>query len=338
MLFRDTIENFLATISDSSKEAYRLKLEKFYDYVNNTENTNDDEIKLVLESYKIEQIIKCLEVYIKDNEIQSKSIAWHFASVIKSYFVYLYDNGFRNKPLLQSFGLGKKSNQSYQFAIEQKINSDKRLDEVDGKKEISHDEINILVAVCDQTLKELTPENFKNFDATKKKNKQNYKKLIGALIFKLMIYSGVKYSVIRDLKQNAIDLTHNLITINGFAVRAPSNLGTQIAQYLRIKAELRESEDFLFVDAQGDQLPKATTYISDVLNQFIFHMDVTGIIKYSIIEMIGKEMNQSIIQSFTGVGNTIFKYCQKKVNSEKNSDGSRYLNSKLSSMELFAKL
>lgn len=51
--------------------------------------------------------------------------------------------------------------------------------------------------------------------------------------------------------------------------------------------------------------------------------------------MIKKGVNQSIIQDFTKVGDKNYQYCQKQVNQSKNPSVSRYLDSKLRSIEIF---
>jgi hypothetical protein len=57
--------------------------------------------------------------------------------------------------------------------------------------------------------------------------------------------------------------------------------------------------------------------------------------KYGIIQMIKRGINQSVIIEFTGNQDDIYRDCQNEVNEEKFEARNRYLDSKLRGIDSF---
>lgn len=336
MNLKETIEQFLETISESSIKTYKSKIYIFYEFLTLEKGINDKTYKIYLETMKINEIEESLDYYIVGNKIKSESIAWHFISVIKRYFNFIYKLGIQNVNLLKSIGLSEDHPDSFQYKIREKIFNDYRLAKKDSKEEITWEEAEVLISECDQRIKELIEEgellDYKKY-ATK------YNDYMSSIIIKLVLFTGVPYRVIRNIKFDNVNMTHNTICINDYYIHLPNNLSEQLAFYINLRNDIKkiskEISNTLFVYANGSKLRVQTDVVADTLKKYMGRGDITGIIKFSIIQMIKKGINQSIIQDFTKVGDSIYKYCQKQVNENKNLSASRYLDSKLRSLETF---
>lgn len=142
-----------------------------------------------------------------------------------------------------------------------------------------------------------------------------------------------------NIKFENVNKIHNTICINSYIIHLPNKLSEQLDYYINIREKVQndkiKSTDTLFIGADGNILSSKTALISSTLREFMGRGDLTGIIKFAVIQMISKGVNQSILQDFTKVGGNIYKYCQEKVNEDKSLSSSRYLDSKLRSLETF---
>lgn len=336
MNLKDTMEQFLDTISESSTQTYKSKIYVFYDFLTSEKGINDKSYQSYLEAMKINEVEESLDYYIMTNEIKSESIAWHFISVIKRYFSFIYRLGIQNVNLLKSFGLSEEYSDSFQAKIREKIFNDSRLEKKDSKSEISWEEAEILISECDQRMKELIDEG-KILDY--KEYASKYNDYLSSLIIKLILFTGIPYRVVRDIKYSNLNIVHNTVCINDYSIHLPNKISEQLAFYTNVRNEIKLNskavEDTLFIYANGSKLRTQTDVVAGTLKEYMGRSDLTGIIKFAIIQMIKKGINQSIVQDFTKVGDPIYKYCQKQVNANKNSSASRYLDSKLRSLEMF---
>jgi len=166
-----------------------------------------------------------------------------------------------------------------------------------------------------------------------------YNDYMSSLIIKLILFTGIPYRVVRNIEYDNANKTHNCICINEYFIHLPNKLSEQLAFYTdlrnEIKCSLKTISDTLFINADGSKLKEQTNVVAGTLKEYMGRGDLTGIIKFAIIEMINKGVNQSIIQDFTKVGDQIYKDCQKRVNESKNLDACRYLDSKLRALEIF---
>lgn len=336
MNLKDTIEQFLETISESSIETYKSKIYVFYNFLTKEKGINDKSYQSYLEAMKINEVEESLDYYIVSNAIKSESISWHFISVVKRYFSFIYKLGIRNVNLLKSFGLSEEHPDSFQSIIGKKIFNDPRLEKKDSKSEITWEEAKILISECDQRIKELIEED-KILDY--KEYASKYNDYLSSLMIKLILFTGIPYRVVKDIKFDDLNKVHNTICINEYYIHLPNKISEQLDFYIDLRNEIRNNsktlEKELFIQADGNKLSVQTHLIAGTLREYMGRSDLTGIIKFAIIEMIKKGVNQSILQDFTKVGDQIYKDCQKRVNESKNLSASRYLDSKLRNLEMF---
>jgi len=336
MGLKATIQNFLETISISSREAYRNKINAFYKFLISEKAIVDTQFDSYLEGMDVEDIIESLNYYIFCNDINSQTMALHYASVIKRYFSFLFTLGIQNNTLIQAFGLPQDNERSYQYIMREIISNHPKLERRDQKEEITWEEAVVLIAECDQRIKEVMDEN-NVLDYRVYASK--YNDLMSSIILKLILFTGIPYRILREINVDRVNTVHNTITINEFCIHIPNNLCEQLNYYLGIRRAIMEerfdTSPYLFVYADGKQLRKNTDAIATTLREYLGRSDLTGIIKFTIMQMIKKGINQSIIQNFNNVGAAIYHDCQQKVNQQRNTSISRYLDSKLRSMDVF---
>lgn len=335
MTFKETIELFLNKVSVSSYEIYKSKIMVFYKFLVSEKGISDKSYKSYLEAMKTEEIIESLKYYIVGNKINSESVAWHYISVVKKYFLFIYDVKnvkIQNANLIKSFSLPESSIDSFTYKIKNEIYESGGLEKKDSKTELSQEEVEVLISECDQHIKELLDRD-SVIDSP-----SQYNDFVSSIIIKLLLFTGAKYQVIINLRSSDFNLKQQTLKINEYSIRLPINLFTQLHAYISIKHQMHSdcdnNDDLLFTRIDGEKL-KGTSFISNTLMQFIGRGDTTGIIKYVLIEMIKKGINQSLIQDFTGNGNKIYDYCQSKVNESKNLSVNRYLDSRLRSLEVY---
>jgi hypothetical protein len=338
MTFKDTIELFIDQVSERSYEIYKNKIMVFYKFLVSEKGINDKSYKSYLEAMKTEEIIESLNHYIVGNKINSESVAWHYISVVKRYFLFIYDAEnlkIQNTNLIKSFSLSQSSVDSFTYKIKKEIFESGDLEKKDSKTELTQEEVEVLISECDQQIKELLQ---RGSILEYKKYPSQYNDFVSCIIIKLLLFTGAKYQVITNLRSSDLNLKQQILRINGYCIRLPINLFTQLLEYVAIKqlmqSDCDNEDNSLFIRADGET-PQGTSFISDTLVQFTGRGDTTGIIKFAIIEMIKKGINQSVIQDFTGNGSKIYDYCQSKVNESKNLSVNRYLDSKLRSLEIY---
>ena len=328
----DTINNFLETISKSSIETYRTKINVFHQFLTTKKSITDSSYRSYLEAMKIEEIGESLEFYISTNNIKSQTIALHYISVIRRYFNFIYNNNIQNLNLLVSFGLKTENPDSYRYKMMNQILNDSRLEARDEKEELSLQEVEILVAECDQKILEIIQQdrvlNYKIYPS-------QYNDLMSSIIIKLILLTGIPYRTVRNISLGKINIIHNTIDINNYSIHLPNNLSEQLTYFLKIRGTVHNNlDDALFVKANGKKLADGTGIIVTTLKEYINRSDLTGIVKYAVIQMILNGVNQSILINFTKVGDQIYKYCQEKVSNE-NTLSSRYIDAKLRSIDTF---
>lgn len=332
MKLKETIDEFLESVSENSTKIYITKIYSFHKFLVEVKGISDGSFESYLSSMRIEEVIDSLDYYINKNQIAKSTVAWHYISVVKRYFSFLEIKGISNNGLLKLFGLDNNSEKSFNNRIKKVIDGHEKLFKLDSKEELNYDEIEMLVIECDEQIRNILMEKEKVLDYNKYASK--YNDLMYSIVIKLIVFSGIKYKVIGSIKVKDIDLNHNRISINGYIVHLPNNLSDQLREYIDIRGKLNAKDDSLFVDVNGESIGTNTSLLTSRLQSYIGRMDTTGMIKYTVIEMINKGINQSLIQSFTSVGDEIFKYCQNRVNGDKNRHANRYLDSKLISMKI----
>lgn len=322
MNFSETINIFV-----ESKQEYRIQAQGyqkdllvFWDFLK-TKNVDDESWPYFLGGANTELIIGSLKYYIRENKINSISTGNRFISVLVEFFQFIIDKEIiQNKELYAEMNSPIYSTKSFRARINSWISQN--LKDKESTVIFTQTEIVRLINDCDEILN-MRMINDEEFD----------KKIVPALILKLIILTGVKYKVIRNLSINDLNLRYGTIEINKYVIHMPISLIDQFELYVLIRSE-KTASDYLFIQTTGEQLPDKTGNTAYFLGSLTTRTDLTGIIKFAIIEMINKGIGESIIKEFTGVGKTVFEDCLNIINKDIHKDRNVFLDSRV--RELFS--
>lgn len=331
MGFLDTIEGYLDTKNLSNRNVYAPRIYSFVSFLQNEKNVTDKNYIEYLSALKIETILESLEYFIRNNQIKKKSVARFYAATIKLYFHYLYDNGIENENLKKLFAYTNSF--SYDNQIHKYIEKSS-LKDVETKSAIDFEEMKILITEIDEQIELCINDNNILTSTTSKSN--SYNNLVYLLALKLMMFTGVDYKGLRDLPFDCFISQKLKIIINTYTLHLPDKLGEQLKIYEEIKISRGLTGKVFFILSNGQEMSKQTSGISDILEKSTLERgDTLGIRKFVLTEMIRNGINQSFIMKLTGVGLKIFEDCQDIVNTERNIEANRYIDSKMRDMITF---
>lgn len=330
----NSLENLIDQfLIDKPIEGYKKDLNIFTKFLKEERKINPETLNYFLQGFRTDGVIESLGFYIKENSLTSIGTARRYSSCIREFFRYIiYKDIIENKELGIELGAPSYDEKSYTYKINNYISKDKRLKETDGFITISEGDLNFLIDECDETL-----NSQEVFEKGIEKQKY-YNKFRSAIVLKLILLTGIRYEVLREIKKEDLNLTHDLITINGLTIHLPMNLSEQLEKYEIINSKIaceHSDRDILFIEYNKEIMSAKTTITSSFLKGILGRGDLNGVIKYTIIEMIKKGINESIIKKFTGIGEKTYNECQNYVNELYNIKTSRYLDSKIRSMEIF---
>lgn len=331
MSFMETVEGYLHTKNEDSRATYAPRIYAFIKFLQIEKGVSDKNYIEYLTAIKIDVILESLNYYIKSNSIKKKSAAYFYIRTIKKYFEYLNNNGIENERLIKSFGYN--NSRSYDFKMGQVIENNSDLEKIESKDAVDFEDIKLLITSLDEKITEAI--NDLNILTCAYQKNNPYNDLVYLLSIKLMIFSGIDYAGLRLLERNCFDCLKLKITINGYTIHIPDNLGWQLKRYIDIKEKRGIESKCFLVPNNGEALSLQTSAISDILNEVIGRGDTSGIRKYVITEMIRNGINQSFIMKMTGAGEKTFEDCQNTVNKERHIEANRYIDSKMRDLIVF---
>lgn len=361
----DTINNFLLT-KDISKDGknittgipdgmYYPKIKAFEKFLNERRNLiENNQWMYLLSKIMAEDIEESMDYYIEEsrkspnpaNHVKKRCVLESYKTVIYEYFRFLSVNNIKNINLIKTFDLWDDDPENFRIVTNRVSKRNNLIDTVKTADPISEVDFDSLYKTCD-----IIMERLKEIDPVKEEFR--YIKFVRALIVKVMLYTGIKCEVLPSINELDLDIEHNTICINELTIHLPYNLRIQFGIYKNfrkkivdysLKSGMNKSEipTRLFINNNGSLgIPGSTNdmssnqFIAGFINSIIGRNDIKGIGKYVIIKMIEKGINQSIIQSFTGYKDDVFNHCQNYVNDKKANYKSRYLDSKIRSIETF---
>lgn len=326
MEFHETIRLFIESKQKSFIQAqgYEKDLLVFWDFLK-SKNVDDESWLFVLGGANTDLIIEGLKYYIKQNRVNSISTGNRFISVLVEYFQFIVEKKIiQNKELYEEMNAPIYSPRSFRARVNTWISQ--KLKDKEGTGTFSQNEITTLIRDCNETLN-MCMVNDEIFD----------KKIVPALILKLIILTGVKYKIIRNLTVSCLNLRYGTITVNNYEIHLPHKLIDHMEAYLSLRQDKTDS-NFLFIQSNGDQLPDKTGNTAYYLGSLTSRTDLTGIIKFAIIEMISKGLGEDIIKEFTGVGKTIFEDCIKLMNRDVQNDRNAFLDSRIRELSSYKKM
>jgi hypothetical protein len=295
----------------------------------------------------------------------------YFTSVISFFKIMNLHHIIINPEILRISSVAQEDNSSLS-QIKQRAKLKLKEYEIDLKKRepdppLEEEEVLFLIKTIDNEIEKIIKRNEKRKDNEKP---IFFSKFSNLIYLKFILFSGIKYDTLVLLSYKSFDKEYKtfspkLVGENkedekNYEIHLPKKLSNQISKYLEYRCEIFKSmnkndNNYFLIDFYGEALPNLdksniTRLLSEIKSYYINekitdledeylleqnHFTVTGLTKYSIIEMIKKGINQSIIQDFTGNEKYIYDSCQECVNRLYQDNRSRYLDSKLRSIPLF---
>lgn len=328
----DLEKSFKEFIKEKNVVGYDTCINSFKDFLVSKSITNNDTAKIYFQGIRSEELIKGLEYYIDNNYVTSYTAANKYVSCIKEYFLGVVQKEYlKNDELMAEFAFKTGESKSYRYKVNIFLDEKSEITKSDGFETL--DDVHDLILGCDSTM---SNEYYLSKALT---NQKYFNKYRSALIIKLIILSGIAYRTLIDIKEFDLDLRHCTITINGLTIHLPNNLIEQLWTYMELREKLiiKNNKDTktLFIEFDGSVIREQNATTISFLKDLTGRSDLNGIIKYTIINMIKKGINQSIILKFTGVGEVIYRNCQDIVNTTMDLKSSSYLDSKIRSIEIF---
>lgn len=316
---------------------YKPALDSFQKFLNE-KNIYTETVKTYFQGIRSNQLVDSLNYFINSNNITSFSRCNTYASCLKEYFIYIISKDYvKNDELMTEFSLKTYDEKSYRYKINNFIANKECIKNSSGFESFNDQDIYDLIEDCNNTMNDL--------DILKKADKMkiNFNKYTSALGLKLILLTGIKYLTLTNIRVSDLDLKHCSITINGLTIHLPNDLSDQFNEYVSIRSRLinNKNNDFLFIKFDGDKISKQTSTISSFMAGLTGRRDLNGLIQYTITNMIKQGINQSIIIKFTGIGGktsqkqSIYDYCQNRVNEQLDVNSSRYLDSNIRAIKIF---
>jgi hypothetical protein len=340
LTLKDTKEQFLSScidgdFYDSSLKTYKRKVEVFFEFLTEGYSVNDNNYKEVLRGIDDKVITKSIEFYVKKYGISFKSTIDLYVSVVKSYFDFIN----KNMGIFNDNFDSVKSYEDIKISIEKKI-KELELITKEQKPPIAEHTFTKILNECNKILSTYTFEYMNDNKNKPKKNPVQF--FTSALLIKIIMLTGMKNQVIDTIKLKDYNSELNYININNFAIHLPNDLGIQMHLYLRLRDVLvkDKSEEYqLFVKKDGTPIGSSYDYAFKTLDNIIDNSIAESVAKYTIMQMIKKGMNISIIKLLTKFGIDSCLHCQELVNDEKTNEDitaqNRYIDSKIRSMDIF---
>ncbi len=312
----------------SENDGYKYNLNNFVSYIN-------DYKKLPLEGTVLggittKDIIESLEYNINRDQFKSVSIAQKYSVAVAQFFVYAIVKGhIKNKDLLEEISAPKIDEKSYYSRINIFISKNRKLNEKEPITVFSSEVIGDLVEDCDSFIERKSIH----------KNKKGFEKLVAALSIKIILLTGIKYGVARKIKLEDINICTNVVKVNGFNIRLPLKLSTQLQYYMKVREELSliDSKGYLFVTYNGEAWGEKTSSskVPNVLAQWTGRTDTTGLTKYGINNLIKAGVNDSVITKLTGAEDTLLRSCIRLDEDGEGEKWDKYINSRITNIDFY---
>jgi len=306
---------------------YIAELKNFKSYL--LEDSPNISTKL-LGGVRTEHIIDSIDYNIKHNGYGSKSIASKYAIGIAQFYRHANQNNwFTNDDLLKKINAYKLDETSYYAQISNYIKNNTKLKTKQSKDTCSDQEVNEVITNIDYY-----------FNIIEDISELSYPRLCSMLAIKLMLLTGAKYNVVRNLKFADLDTSLNTLVINNFKIRLPVKLSLQFQIFRKLRSHINLSSEFLFTTQTGDQWGRTTSNagITDILSIFIMRIDTTGITKYGISNLLKAGIGIKEIEQLTGAKKDLIHGCIS-VDFESESDKlNNYINMRLATIDAFYKI
>ncbi len=315
---------------------YRKKIEVFINYLQKYAGLNDKCCRSCFVAVDENQIIDSVIYYVQESEIRYKATVDVYLSAIIVFFDFLHDN---YKWRAELFVDSKQKN-----ALRKRYNDKIKALGLFAKEQsqpLTEEEFRKLLQLCNEKI-----NNAEYSELTKKEGYNGaYTYFISALATKIVMYTGIRNSVLAELKINAYDELSSTIIINGYQVHLPDELAQQMRKYEKIRRQLileTHETKLLLLNRNNPMRIVNNATMFYILPQITGTKKATGVAKYRILQMIEKNIPREIIKEFTGYSDEVLGHCQEMHDEIHNGTGMkskiRILDSGLRGIENFEEL
>lgn len=327
-------DEFIASTKDGSKLLYSRKIQVFTEFLTDKCSVNDSNFKETLRGIDIDKILKSIEYYVKNYDIKFKCTVDNFITVIKSFFQFI-DKEYKIHN--DNFDSNTKLDMLDEF-INKKID-ELKLNKTEKKEPLSETDFNLLLNRCDECIKNF---NINGYNTNSKYN-GNTSMFISAIIMKLVMYTGIKNSVIPTIKGNDYNFELNQIKINGLWINLPNGLSLNMQKYAKLREKILPNEtneekkdNQFFINSSGQYMKKATSdEVYRIMSQELGITEGEALCKYTIMKHIEAGINIMDIMELTTFSIKTCEHCKECLNEKLNKTKNKYINTKLRGSMLY---
>ena len=327
-------EGFISQTKEKSKLNYNRKIEIFIEYLQEVCGVNNQNYKETLRGIGSDKIIRSIEYYVHNYGIRYKSTVDNYVTAIKSFFNYLANNEKINNELFDSQAKASELDNLIKLKLDEL-----KLNRTEMKEPLSKDDFDKLLKKCNHVIKDYNIEVYNNDG----KNKVNTGLFISAIIMKLVMFTGIKNSVIPSILKNHYDIKLNKIKINGLWLNIPDELSYNLKKYYSVREEILKQSNIneteqkqLFIDAKGNYMEIGkSSDIYKVMKQELKTSEGERLCKYVIMEHINAGINVLEIMNLTTFSLDTCMHCKEELSTILNKKRDKYINVKLRSSYLY---
>ncbi|APF22001.1 hypothetical protein [Clostridium butyricum] len=327
-------ENFISETKEKSKLNYNRKIEIFMEFLKQECGVNNKNYVAILKGMGIDEIIKSLEYYIHNYGIQYTSTADNYITAMRSFFLYLaqkeniYNKIFDRQAENEKFNEGIKLKYKELGLIQTKM-----------KEIISECEFNQLLLECNKHIQRYDVYNYEKEGSYKTETGL----FLSSIMMKLVMYTGIKNSVIPTILKKDYDYDLNKIMINGIVLYLPDDLSYNFKKYYKVREELLRENNIedaddseLFINQNCEYIKSAVS--GDIYKLMKKELDTTegeGLCKYVIMNQIAEGIDVLELMELTRFSIDTCMHCKEQLNIETNKTGNTRINSKLRDSRLY---
>lgn len=314
------LREFGERLTPSEYNQYMPKLRDYFvPYMMEEFDVNGDIDSIFSHLFTKKNVIQSSIFYVKENNnVKSATAVNDFLIALNRFFVELVFDKYSNPTLLSSTPFS-----SLKVDVNKSVKKiGIQLNEKSSEPAINDDHAKFII----KKIKELDIEDEKELQIK--------------IMFKLFLLYGVRLSKVSKIKTEDFNDERRILKIKysenserNISIELPYNLYIDIRKLL----DKRSIDGLLFLKNTGSKIDQSyfDNYFKqlkkDMLDESINcdKLNITGMIKYSIIQMILSDVNQDIIKDMTGVDIDIIDYCNEQVLINKGINRNNYVNSKI---------
>lgn len=328
MNFEETVSEFLILKDGENAprpRGYYKDLIIFNEYLKSIDVT-DNNIYEFVKGIDTDTIIKSIDFYINRNSIKKMSTVQRYVSAVKEYLLYIITAGYvSNDGFLQQLGAPAYTEDSFRNKVNVYLAENTLLDSSTSYDPLTYDEVQSLITECNLAL---------SIPTARITRSKEMNMVTAALIIKLILLTGIPYREIIKISRTSYNSNFGSFSINGISIRLPKGLIEQLNNYIKLSGMITQVNE-LFVTYDGQALSTNTAQVVYWLKRLSGRQDLTGVIKFAIVQMLKLDVNQIIIEKFTKVGLKIIQSCKEQFLLEQELSIDADLDSKLRRSKVF---